>query len=117
MDNQRPGPEQVTMEMLPAAQRELADIIGLTNYLQLVKYVNGDTVYFPKYDSLFDGLQRLQRDEEIIEKFDGFNFEQLANEYNLTVRSIYNIIPRSLRDLKRNGPCANQISFDDFGTA
>lgn len=107
----------LTSDMLPAAQKELAEVIGMECYLDLVRFVNGDSVYFPKYDSLFEGQQRLQRDDEIISKFDGFNFDALAKEYNLTVRSIYNIIPRCLRYTKRNGPVAGQLSFEEYDTA
>ncbi|MDL2327492.1 DNA-binding protein [Ruminococcaceae bacterium OttesenSCG-928-A11] len=106
--------QDITLEMLPPAQREVAELIGLDNYLLMVEFVNGDSVYFPKYDSLFEGQQRIQRDEEIIAKFTGFNLTELAKEYNLTTRTMYNIIPRSVRNNKRNGPIAGQMSIDDF---
>lgn len=106
--------EIITIDDLPPSQQELAEIIGLDKYLELVKYVNGDSIYLPKYDSLFEGAERVLRDKEIIEKFDGYNYEELAKAYDLTRRRIYDIIPRRVKEAKRNGPIAGQMSIEDI---
>lgn len=104
----------ITLDMLPPAQREIAEIIGLAAYLSLVERINGDTIYIGKLDSM-EGLQkRTQRDEEIISKYNGYNIRQLANEYNLSTKSIYNIIPRSVRQQIRNAPISGQLGFEDL---
>jgi Mor family transcriptional regulator len=96
------------MEMLTESQREIADIIGLDNYVKLVRFVNGDSIYFPKYSELMKPCI----DEEIRAKFDGYNFKELAEEYDLTVKTIYNKVPPRLRVVKRNAPIADQLSFE-----
>lgn len=104
----------ITLENLAPAQREVAEVIGLAPYLALARLVNGDTIYVPKYDSVFTNAERIQRDEEIIGKFDGYNYDELAREYNLCKRTLYNIIPSSARHSKRNGPIDGQVSFDEI---
>lgn len=104
----------ITLDNLAPAQREIAEAIGLEPYLKLVRLINGDSIYLPKYESLYTDAQRIERDEEIISKFDGYNFDALASEYNLCKRTLYNIIPSSVRNSKRNGPISGQISIYDF---
>ena len=101
----------ITLENLAPAQREVAEVVGLEPYLALARLVNGDTIYIPKYDSLFTNLERIQRDEEIISCFDGYNYDELARKYNLCRRTLYNIIPSRVRQDKRNGPLEGQVSF------
>ena len=103
----------ITLDNLAPAQREIAEVVGLEPYLALARLINGDSIYIPKYDSLYTDAQRIQRDEDIISKFDGYNFEDLAREYNLCKRTLYNIIPGSVRSNKRNGPIDGQLSFEE----
>ena len=103
----------VTLDMLPPAQREVAELIGMENYLKMVEYAQGDAIYFSKYDSLLEGHQRVKRDEEIIAKFTGFNLTELAKEYNLTTRTLYNIIPKSVRNARRSVQMDGQLGWDD----
>ena len=103
----------ITLDNLAPAQREIAEVVGLDAYVALPRFINGDTIYIPKYDSLYTDAQRIERDEEIIAKFDGYNFDELRQEYGLCMRSLYNIIPSGVRRSKRNGPIAGQLSFDD----
>lgn len=106
--------KDLQIEDLPPSQRELAEVIGLETYLKLVMYVNGDSIYLPKLDSLEEMRKRSARDEEIIAKFDGYNFKELANEYNLTVKWVYRIIPKHIRDQKRKAPGDGQIGMDEL---
>ena len=108
------NPLGITLENLAPAQREIAEVIGMEPYVALARMVNGNTIYIQKYDSLFSDAQRIQRDEEIIGKFDGYNLDELCREYNLCRRTLYNIIPTSVRANKRNGPIDGQIGFDDL---
>ncbi|MDL2294916.1 DNA-binding protein [Ruminococcaceae bacterium OttesenSCG-928-D13] len=104
----------ITLEMLTPAQREVAEVIGLESYLKLVEVFAADAIYIPKYDTLIEDQYRIQRDEEIIAKYTGFNLKPLAKEYGLTPRSLYNIIPRSVRIAKKNAPMDGQLSIDDL---
>jgi len=97
----------IIMDNLSDTQREIADIIGFDNYLNLVRFVNGDSIYIPKYSELLKPCV----DEEIRGKFDGYNFRELAAEYNVAVKTIYNKVPPDLRTEKRTRPIDGQLKF------
>lgn len=80
----------ITLENLKGNQRELAEIIGIEAYIKLVKRYGGDDVYIAKETNLMTMI----RDEEIYHKFDGGNHKALADEYDLAVRTIYDIITK-----------------------
>lgn len=79
---------KLTIEDLPDSQRDIAETIGLPNYLKLVRLVSGDSVYICKEDELL----RCIRNAEIKKRFNGYNHAALAREYNLTVRTVRNIV-------------------------
>ena len=80
----------ITLENLNGNQKDLAEVIGIEAYIKLVKRYGGDDIYIAKEDKLLAMI----RDEEIYNKFNGGNHEQLAHEYRLAVRTIYDIINR-----------------------
>ena len=53
-----------------------------------------------------DALTRTARDRLIREKFTGYNAEQLAQEFDLTVRWV--------QEICKNAPPAGQLSLLDF---
>ncbi len=79
---------KLTIDDLPQSQKDIAEAIGLENYLKLVKLISGDSIYICKEDELL----RCLRNAEIKRKFNGYNHVALAREYNLTVRSVRNIV-------------------------
>lgn len=97
----------ITLENLPSGQREIAEVIGIENYLKLAKYVNGDTIYIAKYNEVLRPI----RDATLQDSFDGYNFKELADKYDLCVRTIYNKVPKEIRVRKKNQPMDGQISF------
>lgn len=101
-------PEQdMILENLSDAQREIVEVIGFEGYMKLVRLVNGDSIYIPKYSELLKPCI----DAEIRENFDGYNYKELAEKYNLTVKTIYNKVPKKLRIRKRNSQIDGQLSF------
>lgn len=94
-------------DQLRGEQKELADLIGLEAYKILVKNYAGCYLYIQKIDSVLKDL----RDAEIIEKFNGANYRELAREYDLaeaTVREIVTEKRKRLRDEMIEG----QLRFD-----
>ena len=91
----------IAMENLSANQREIAEIIGLGNYLKLVRHFGGDNIYIQKYSN---------RDQEILEKFNGYNYSELAAEYDLSVRTIYKLVSPVINQ-KKNAPLPEQLSW------
>ena len=97
----------ITLDHLSPTQREIAETIGLENYLKLVKRFGGSKgIYIPKYDELL----RPSRDMEIIKKFNGYNYDELAAEYSLTARTIYGIVSHIIKE-KRNAPIDRQMTW------
>lgn len=98
-----------TLDELDGDQRQLAELIGLKNYMQLVAAFGGSTIYIRKLDSL---LQR-ERNRDIINAFDGWNFRELGLKFNLSERTIREIVAEHMQAV-RNKPIDNQLTFDEL---
>lgn len=98
------GEPQINLSDLDGDQLQLAELIGLENYMKIVETFGGSTIYIRKRDSLMQN----ERDKEICGKFDGFNFRELALEYNLTERTIRTIVGEITQEVRAR-PLDNQI--------
>lgn len=78
----------VTSEQLSGDKKALAEIIGLDAYKKLVQHYGGSYIYINKPDT----VTRKERNDEICSKFNGSNYSQLAQEYNLTENRIRSIL-------------------------
>ena len=102
--------EKLTLEDLDEDQRQLAECIGLEAYKNLLRNYAGSSVgvRMPKRITI------PVRDKEICEKFNGYNYGDLAREYDFSEISIRRIISPVLKAVKA-APLPGQISlFDDF---
>lgn len=95
---------EIQLSDLQGDQRELAEIIGIEAYLQLVKIYGGTTIYIAKMDK----LQNIKRDAEIAKAFNGYNYRSLAYKYRLSERTVREIIARENSKLT-----GTQMSFFD----
>lgn len=69
-------------------QREIAETIGLDNYVELSKRFGGeDSIYIQKYSELI----KIVRNKEIRKRYNGYNSKLLAKMYNLSERYIREI--------------------------
>lgn len=85
--------EKITsLEQLHGEQRELAEIIGLEAYKKLAVNYAGCTIYIQKPERAV----KQSRDAEIIRKFDGGNYKQLAKEYGLSENAVRKIISKKV---------------------
>ena len=78
----------VRPEQLSGSSKELADVIGVEAYKKLVQHFGGSYIYINKPDT----LTRNERNIEIRKKFNGSNYCQLAQEYQLTENRIRSIV-------------------------
>ncbi len=74
----------IRLEDLFGNQRDIAEIIGVDKYIELTKTYGGDNIYIQKYSEVC----KIQRNAEIRSKFNGYNSEDLAREYDLTERYV-----------------------------
>lgn len=84
-------------------QRDLAEVIGLKSYIELVKIYGGTTIYIAKYDK----IKNMNRDRKIIQEFNGYNYKYLAIKYNLSDRAVREIISN-----ERNIQNKSQLEFE-----
>lgn len=77
--------KELTIGMIPAGHyHKIAEAIGPENFYKLAKAVGGTTLYIP----LAESVVRPVRNRHIREEFNGFNHEELAQKYNVTVRLV-----------------------------
>ena len=91
----------IRLEDLAETQKEIAELIGIDNYIKLSKRFGGDSsLYIQKYSE----ISKNARNREIRKKFNGYNIPMLANMYDLSERQIRTIV----NDNSDNG----QLYFD-----
>lgn len=90
--------DMISLDDIGEEMRELADMIGLPSFIELVKYAGGDSLYIPHPDRLILNV----RNKLIIAEFDGGNRKELARKWNMSVRNIHKIT-RQYREGKANG--------------
>ncbi|MCI5655917.1 MAG: Mor transcription activator family protein [Candidatus Pseudoruminococcus sp.] len=76
----------ISLEDLSDRQREIAEIVGIENYIKLSKRFGGeDSIYIQKYSEII----KVVRNNEIRTKYnDGHNISELAKKYNLSERYV-----------------------------
>lgn len=99
--------QNIKLEDLFGNQREIAEIIGVEKYIELTKTYGGDNIYIQKYSEVL----KIQRNAEIRSKFNGYNANELADEYNLTERYIRMLCSDLVSQRKYASP--NQLSLFD----
>lgn len=100
---------KLKLDDLSGDQQMLAEIIGIDKYLEVTKVFGGLTIYICKPGSAY----KLTRNELIRKEFDGWNFRELALKYDLSERTIREIVAPITRH-KRDIPPEEQLSFDDI---
>ena len=103
--------DEITMEELDAEQQQIAECIGIEAYKKLVKNYAGSCIYICKPDTLTVN----RRNEEIRKKFNGYNYGELAREFNLAEVSIRRIVAPVLIAVKA-APLPEQTTFFDEDT-
>ena len=98
----------VSLDQLRDDQRELAEIIGLEAYKELIKHYGGNQLYIQQADSVLKDV----RDRELNEKFDGTNYRKLSQEYGISEMTIRDIVAPKRKKLKL-APLEGQMSFED----
>ncbi len=92
----------ISLEQLSGDQRELAETVGLEAYRKLVTSYGGSHVYICKSETVLREL----RNSEIRNKFNGYNYHELAKEYNLSDKTVREIVS-GIKDI----PIDGQMNF------
>lgn len=95
-------------EMIPKGlYREIAEAIGIENFVKLTQLVGGSTIYLPKPESVV----RPARDAKIREEFNGYNHKELAKRYDVTERWVRQLCGEGHAE----GQCSLFDSVEDMG--
>ena len=101
--------QKIRVQDLYGVQRDIAEIIGIDNYIKLSLNFGGDNIYVQKYSEVI----KIQRNAEIRNKFNGYNSDQLAKEYDLSERYVRLLCADLIEDM-RSRPPEGQISLFDM---
>lgn len=94
------------LEELDEEKQEVARLIGLENYRKLMEAYGGVYLYIPKTDR----MKRTERNEKIRGEFNGYNYRELAQKYELTEVTIRSIVSDKVREIRAR-PMDGQLSL------
>lgn len=75
---------------LKAKDREIAELIGIENYMRLVSQYGGTNIYIPSASL----LNRDKLEKEIKQQYNGDNAAELGKKYGLSARTIVRIVTK-----------------------
>lgn len=78
----------LSKEDLPILLQDLVDLIGIENFIKLIKVYGGSSLYIPNENSILKPI----RNRLIKENFNGNNYKQLAKEFKISEMQVRNII-------------------------
>lgn len=94
--------KEIKLDDLDEKNREIAEIIGIDNFLKISELYGGTRVYFNKLDEVTKTI----RDRKIKQEYNRYNIGTLAKKYNLAYESVRRIL--------KDEPLENQTSIFDF---
>lgn len=100
--------DAITLNDLDEEQRELAEVIGLIPFKELVRNYGGTYLYVQKLET----FERAVRNTQIKEEFNGYNYKKLAHKFKLTEIQIRSIV-KDIEQQKKGQPADGQISIFD----
>lgn len=98
--------ENIQLEDLAGDQLQLATVIGIEAYRELVKEYGGSHIYIPEHET----FKAAQRNATIRKEFNGYNFRELGKKYGLTESSIRRIVD-DIKEKVRKAPFEGQQSL------
>lgn len=100
---------ELKLDDLSGEQYDLAECIGIEAYIKLVYHYGGSSVYICKSDTLLKG----EYYSKIKQKFNGYNFRELAQEFGIAERTVRRIVEDEVK-IVRAAPLEEQITFDSL---
>lgn len=85
---------EVKREDILETMWSMVDIIGIDKFLDVSKVYGGYPIYIPNYNSVI----RKARNREILSRYDGYNGQELANDYGVGIWHIYRIVKKNAND-------------------
>lgn len=89
--------DDLVYDDVPENLKDIPSVIGMDNFIELIKIVGGTSVYFPSENNMLKAV----RNRKIIEKFDG-DYKYLSHLYGLSEVQTRKIIRRAYENKKRS---------------
>jgi len=84
-----PEVSHLPIDQLPSVYREMAEVVGLKNTLELAIVFGGRELYFPKLNNVL----RVERDKKILTEYAaGSTADNIAKKYGITAVRVCQII-------------------------
>lgn len=78
------------LSKLKDKDREIAELIGVENYVRLVNQYGGSNIYIPSASL----LKRDELEKQIKRRYNGKNAAELGKEYGLSARTVMRIVTK-----------------------
>lgn len=102
---------ELELDDLQEQHREIAECIGMDSFLALVKTFGGSSIYIPQMREA--AKMRIYR--KISKEFDGKNIKALANKYEVSESTVYNVVREQIKSGEHKHPqIPGQISMADW---
>lgn len=98
--------EKLTVEDLPEPYKTIAEVCGMDAVVKLAEHFGGSQPYFQKLDTIIDSM----KERNILQEFNGYNYDELARKYNCSTRWVREITSDITKKV-RNKPLENQLSL------
>lgn len=111
MTRERAIISEIAIDDLQEQHKPVAESIGIESFLNLVKAYGGSSIYIPQMKE----VTKLRIYRKISEEFDGMNIKQLANKYEVSESTVYNIVREQIQSGKHKHPqIPGQMSIVDM---
>ncbi|MCM1057713.1 MAG: hypothetical protein NC517_08910 [Firmicutes bacterium] len=102
---------ELDLEDLQEQHREIAEIVGLDGFLELVKTFGGSAIYIPQMRE----VTKMRVYRKISEEFDGTNIKALAGKYEVSESTVYNVVREQIKSGEHKHPqVPGQLSLADW---
>ncbi len=99
------------LEDLQEQHREIAESVGMDGFLKLVKTFGGSAIYIPQMRE----VTKMRVYRKISEEFDGTNIKALANKYEVSESTVYNVVRDQIKSGEHKHPqVPGQMSLADL---
>lgn len=104
MVNERELLKNLQIEDLQEQHQEFAEVLGMDNLIRLSEHFGGTSIYVPQKRELI----KLKIFGLIRQEYDGTNIKELANKYDLSESTVYNV----LRDMLLKGAAKKEAKVN-----
>ena len=80
--------DMLSVDDIPEEQRDIAEVVGMDAYKQLVKLCGGGRIYIMQLENVI----REKRNYMIRTEYNGYNLKELCGRYRISETSIRTII-------------------------